>query len=100
MTLNYRGKINLIKLVRCESMAENQQELKRGLKPRHVQFIALAGMIGTGIFKGSSDTLSLAGPSVVVAYLIGGLLLFIVMSALGEMATVYPKLNVQTLIHK
>jgi AAT family amino acid transporter len=81
-------------------MAENQQELKRGLKPRHVQFIALAGMIGTGIFKGSSDTLSLAGPSVVVAYLIGGLLLFIVMSALGEMATVYPKLNVQTLIHK
>lgn len=81
-------------------MSENQHELKRGLKPRHVQFIALAGMIGTGIFKGSSDTLSLAGPSVVVAYIIGGLLLFIVMAALGEMATVYPNLNVQNLIHK
>ncbi|WP_428911068.1 amino acid permease [Niallia sp. Krafla_26] len=81
-------------------MSENQHELKRGLKPRHVQFIALAGMIGTGIFKGSSDTLNLAGPSVVIAYMIGGLLLFIVMTAMGEMTTVYPNLNVQNLIHK
>ena len=45
-------------------MKKNQHELKRGLLPRHVQFIALAGMIGTGIFKGSSDTLNMAGPSV------------------------------------
>ncbi|WP_338448985.1 amino acid permease [Niallia oryzisoli] len=81
-------------------MSENQQHLQRGLLPRHVQFIALAGMIGTGIFKGSSDTLNMAGPSVVVAYMIGGLLLFIVMAALGEMATVYPNLNVQNLINK
>ncbi|MGE8078786.1 amino acid permease [Peribacillus loiseleuriae] len=79
---------------------ENHHDLRRGLLPRHVQFIALAGMIGTGIFKGSSDTLNLAGPSVVIAYLIGGLLLFIVMAALGEMATVYPNLNVQHLINK
>ncbi len=81
-------------------MENNQHELKRGLLPRHVQFIALAGMIGTGIFKGSSDTLNMAGPSVVIAYLIGGLLLFIVMAALGEMAIVYPNLNVQHLIYK
>ncbi|MCQ6278419.1 amino acid permease [Bacillus sp. EB600] len=81
-------------------MEKKQQALKRGLLPRHVQFIALAGMIGTGIFKGSSDTLSMAGPSVVVAYLIGGLLLFIVMAALGEMAIVYPNLNVQHLVLK
>src|SRR3954469_18046185 len=81
-------------------MEENHHDLQRGLLPRHVQFIALAGMIGTGIFKGSSDTLNMAGPSVVIAYLIGGLLLFIVMAALGEMATIYPHLNVQNLIHK
>lgn len=81
-------------------MKENHHDLKRGLKPRHVQFIALAGMIGTGIFKGSSDTLNLAGPSVVISYIIGGLLLFVVMAALGEMATVYPNLNVQHLILK
>jgi AAT family amino acid transporter len=79
---------------------EEKHDLQKGLLPRHVQFIALAGMIGTGIFKGSSDTVNMAGPSVVLAYFIGGLLLFIVMVALGEMAIVYPKLNVQHLINK
>ena len=81
-------------------MEKNHQDLKKGLLPRHVQFIALAGMIGTGIFKGSSDTLNIAGPSVVFAYLLGGLLLFIVMAALAEMAIVYPNLNVQHLVYK
>lgn len=81
-------------------MNENHQYLKKGLLPRHVQFIALAGMIGTGIFKGSSDTLHIAGPSVVFTYLIGGLLLFIVMAALGEMALAYPNHNVQHLVHR
>ncbi|WP_042459811.1 amino acid permease [Neobacillus dielmonensis] len=81
-------------------MEKKQQDLNKGLLPRHVQFIALAGMIGTGIFKGSSDTLHIAGPSVVVTYLIGGLLLFIVMAALGEMAIANPNHNVQHLIHK
>lgn len=81
-------------------MEHNQQDLKKGLLPRHVQFIALAGMIGTGIFKGSSDTLNIAGPSVVVTYLIGGLILFIIMAALGEMALAFPNLNVQHLVKK
>lgn len=81
-------------------MEKKQADLKRGLLPRHVQFIALAGMIGTGIFKGSADTLHQAGPSVVFAYLIGGLLLFIVMAALGEMALAFPNTNVQNLIQK
>ncbi|MDR6122031.1 AAT family amino acid transporter [Bacillus sp. SLBN-46] len=81
-------------------MENNQQNLKKGLLPRHVQFIALAGMIGTGIFKGSSDTLNIAGPSVVFTYLIGGLLLFIVMAALGEMALAFPNFNVQHLVNK
>jgi AAT family amino acid transporter len=81
-------------------MGAKQEDLKKGLLPRHVQFIALAGMIGTGIFKGSSETLNMAGPSVVISYIIGGLLLFIVMTALAEMGTVYPNLNVQLLLHK
>lgn len=81
-------------------MKKNQPDLKRGLLPRHVQFLALAGMIGTGIFKGSSDTLSIAGPSVVFTYLIGGLLLFIIMAALGEMSIAFPNLNVQNLVKK
>ncbi|MFB5197396.1 amino acid permease [Neobacillus sp. KR4-4] len=81
-------------------MKKNHQNLQKGLLSRHVQFIALAGMIGTGIFKGSSDTLAIAGPSVVVAYLLGGLLLFIIMAALGEMALAFPNLNVQHLVNK
>jgi AAT family amino acid transporter len=81
-------------------MEKNHQDLKKGLLPRHVQFIALAGMIGTGIFKGSSDTLNIAGPGVVFTYLVGGLLLFIVMAALGEMAIAFPNLNVQHLVNK
>jgi AAT family amino acid transporter len=79
-------------------MKKNHPDLKRGLLPRHVQFIALAGMIGTGIFKGSSDTLNIAGPSVVFTYLLGGLLLFIIMAALGEMGTAFPHYNVQNLV--
>ena len=51
-------------------------------------------------FKGSADTLGIAGPSVVLAYLFGGLILFIVMTALAEMAIVYPNMNVQNLVHK
>jgi amino acid transporter, AAT family len=82
------------------SVEKKSSHLQKGLLPRHVQFIALAGMIGTGIFKGSSDTLAIAGPSVVLAYLAGGVLLFIVMAALGEMAISYPQLNVQHLVHK
>ncbi|WP_318505632.1 amino acid permease [Bacillus sp. T3] len=81
-------------------METNQHELKKGLLPRHVQFMALAGMIGTGIFKGSSETLNMAGPSVILAYFIGGLLLFIVMAAMGEMGSVYPNVNVQGLVYK
>ena len=89
LNICFSGKVNNIWKI-------NKTNLKQGLLPRHVQFIALAGMIGTGIFKGSSETLNMAGPSVVFAYLMGGLLLFIVMAALGEMGTVYPNLNVQT----
>jgi len=81
-------------------MKRKQQNLNQGLLPRHVQFIALAGMIGTGIFKGSSDTLHIAGPSVVLTYLVGGIILFIIMAALGEMALAFPGHNVQHLVHK
>lgn len=81
-------------------MKQKHQNLKKGLLPRHVQFMALAGMIGTGIFKGSADTLALAGPSVVFTYLIGGVILFIIMAALGEMALAFPNSNVQHLVYE
>lgn len=69
-------------------MKNNQQQNLQRAHAAARQFIALAGMIGTGIFKGSADTLNIAGPSVIVAYLIGGLLLFIIMAALGNGARI------------
>ncbi|WP_020663860.1 amino acid permease [Amycolatopsis benzoatilytica] len=60
--------------------------LSRRLNGRHIRFIALGSAIGTGLFYGSSDTIAKAGPSVLIAYLIGGAAIFFVLRALGEMA--------------
>ncbi|MGG2063744.1 amino acid permease [Bacillus sp. S14(2024)] len=77
-----------------------QQQLKRELQPRHIRLMAIGGMIGTGIFKGSADTISAAGPGIVFSYLFAGFLLLIVMSAIAEMAIAYPGLNIQGMIQK
>lgn len=62
-----------------------QQELQRGLENRHVQLIAIGGTIGTGLFLGSGKAIQLAGPSIIIAYLIIGIAIFFVMRALGEL---------------
>ncbi|KAA8816081.1 amino acid permease [Bifidobacterium vespertilionis] len=65
--------------------------LRKSLKNRHIQLIALGGAIGTGLFYGSSESISLAGPSILVAYLIGGLAIFMIVRALSEMSVEDPK---------
>jgi D-serine/D-alanine/glycine transporter len=62
-----------------------QKDLQRGLKNRHVQLIAIGGTIGTGLFLGSGKAISLAGPSIIFAYLIVGIAVFFIMRALGEL---------------
>lgn len=65
-------------------MTENQC-LSRGLKNRHVQLLAIGGAIGTGLFLGSGRSIHLAGPSILFAYIITGVICFFVMRALGEL---------------
>lgn len=60
-------------------------QLKKGLKNRHIQLIALGGSIGTGLFLGVSQTIQLAGPAVILGYAIAGFIAFLMMRQLGEM---------------
>lgn len=64
--------------------------LKRGLKNRHIQLIALGGAVGTGLFLGIAQTIKMAGPSVILGYAIGGLIAFLIMRQLGEMVVEEP----------
>ncbi|CFV38473.1 amino acid permease family protein [Yersinia enterocolitica] len=67
-------------------MKNDSSTLKRGLSARHIRFMALGSAIGTGLFYGSAEAIRLAGPAVLLAYLVGGAAVFMVMRALGEMA--------------
>ncbi|MDN3022886.1 amino acid permease [Streptomyces sp. S.PB5] len=64
--------------------------LSHGLKQRHLSMIALGGVIGAGLFVGSGAGIAAAGPSIVVAYALSGLLVMLVMRMLGEMSAAYP----------
>ena len=71
-------------------MQTNQQELKRGLQERHIRLMALGSTIGVGLFLGSANAIKLAGPAILLSYLMGGVAIFIIMRALGEMAVHNP----------
>ncbi|MEV7812143.1 amino acid permease [Streptomyces flaveolus] len=64
--------------------------LSHGLKQRHLSMIALGGVIGAGLFVGSGAGIAAAGPSIVIAYTLSGVLVMLVMRMLGEMSAAYP----------
>jgi len=68
----------------------DQHTLKRHLKARHIRLMALGSTIGVGLFLGSGTAISQAGPAILLSYLLAGLIAFIVLRALGEMAVHNP----------
>lgn len=62
-----------------------EPKLQRNLKPRQVQMIAIGGAIGTGLFLGAGKSINFAGPAIILAYLVTGIMCFWIMRALGEL---------------
>ena len=65
-------------------------EFRRALKDRHVQLIALGGIIGSGYFLGTGAVIHQVGPSVFLAYILGGLIIYLTMLCMGELAVAIP----------
>gem|GEM_PF-6861290 len=78
------------RIAKLLQMKNEKPELKRALKNRHVQLIALGGAIGTGLFLGSAGTIQMAGPAVLISYALGGFIAFMIMRQLGEMMAQEP----------
>src|SRR5215469_18166477 len=64
--------------------------LRRSLSARRMTMIAIGGAIGTGLFLGSGLAISLAGPAVLLSYLIGALIALLLMGCLAEMTVAHP----------
>ncbi|PZU74653.1 MAG: GABA permease [Rhizobium sp.] len=67
--------------------------LGNSLKSRHVAMIAIGGIIGAGLFVGSSTSIATVGPAVIVSYAIAGLIVLLIMRMLSEMAMAVPSVR-------
>jgi L-asparagine transporter-like permease len=68
----------------------NEQVLARQLSARQLAMIAIGGAIGTGLFLGSGLSVRVAGPGIIITYLIGAVVALLLMGALSEMAVAHP----------
>jgi amino acid transporter, AAT family len=71
-------------------MSQAHSDLSRNLHNRHIQLIAFGGTIGVGLFLGSAKAIHNAGPGLLLAYAVGGVAIFFIMRALGELLTYRP----------
>lgn len=77
--------------IQSREEVHNEDNLARKLTARQVQMIAIAGVIGTGLFMGTGKSLAKAGPaSMLICYCIVGAIVYLTMLCLGEMATLMP----------
>ena len=76
--------------VETPAQRADDASLSHGLKQRHLSMIALGGVIGAGLFVGSGAGIAAAGPSIIVAYSLSGILVMLVMRMLGELSAAYP----------
>ncbi|MEE1753633.1 amino acid permease [Streptomyces sp. SP18CS02] len=70
--------------------APESEPLSHGLKQRHLTMLGLGGVIGAGLFVGSGAGIAVAGPGIVLSYLIAGTLAMLIMRMLGEMSSAMP----------
>ncbi|MFE6148352.1 amino acid permease [Streptomyces sp. NPDC057889] len=73
-----------------DQLPSGPEPLGGGLKQRHLTMLGLGGVIGAGLFVGSGAGIAVAGPGIVVSYLIAGTLAMCVMRMLGEMSAAMP----------
>lgn len=72
-------------------MKQTNENLQRSMKSRHLFMISLGGVIGTGLFLSSGYTINQAGPvGAIIAYLVGGVIMYLVMLCLGELSVSMP----------
>ncbi len=77
--------------INLEQMCPEKAGLKRDMKSRHLMMISIGGTIGTGLFLGSGQTIGQAGPlGAILAYLFGGLIMYLVLLCLAELAVAMP----------
>jgi gamma-aminobutyrate permease len=76
-----------------DSIASKAPELGKGLQSRHVAMISIGGIIGAGLFVGSSAAIAATGPAIIISYVLAGLVILCVMRMLGEMAASNPQIT-------
>jgi gamma-aminobutyrate permease len=71
----------------------NDTDLSKALRARHITMISIGGIIGAGLFVGSSAAIAAAGPAIIVSYLLAGGLIFCIMRMLAELASANPHIG-------
>lgn len=74
----------------CKNAPLDDGGYQRALKDRHVQLIALGGIISSGYFLATGAVINLVGPSVFIAYILGGIIIYLTMLCMGELAVAIP----------